>query len=703
MPGLYRPSTGRCKSADFMAGKRAISVSQFAEHFRRAWLGTQEKFHSGRSLDRNDFNQLPRKLGLAISGGADSMALAYLCRQLERSALAGKISVTAFVVDHRARAESSQEARTVAGWLHAMGIKTKILELDWAQFAKQDGSGQAKGESALPSAFETHARRLRFQALGMACRERGIDALLMGHHQDDSVETTIWRLSSGGRGAGLSGIPEVARIPECHGLFGVSESGSFVILSGHGSHVQLQVDDKNKASIIFNPQTSQQNTGKQNQTAKPPAVSEVSVATGGIHICRPLLSFPKARLLETCHQNNIPYVSDPTNFDPTLTPRNAIRSMLASNSLPRALQAPSILSLISSSQGFLHTSTEYSNQLLASRCRILKLNLKAGMMVLQVKDLPAFLDPLQSQLPASRLFQIQSLTLRRITEIISPFHGNHFPLRSYEPFVPRIFGQQEGQDGSKDHPTLRGQNFTLGGVMYHPLAVKNQLGPVPGGKNLWLLTRQPFFKNKGPVSRLDVEFPLTKSHKPNPGTTFSPGFTPWTLWDDRYWLRFKVTPVGKNQDKRINEIRNMTLLVRPLAQTDVQRIRLDPNLALQMKRSKNTFSMVIHNALRNRLAEECPGSMRFTIPVLAVERPLDIPGLAGNEHDQLIALPTFDFPLDALSMRRGPNAVEITYGGEKWKVKWEWMYKMVDTEAIRLMGGPVKVEAESASVHNNKV
>lgn len=46
-----------------MAGKKAISVSQFAEHFRRAWLGTQEKFYSGRSLDRNDFNQLPRNLG----------------------------------------------------------------------------------------------------------------------------------------------------------------------------------------------------------------------------------------------------------------------------------------------------------------------------------------------------------------------------------------------------------------------------------------------------------------------------------------------------------------------------------------------------------------------------------------------------------------------------------------------------------------
>lgn len=569
---------------------------------------------------------------------------------------------------------------------------------------------------ALPSAFETHARHLRFRALGRACRERDINALLMGHHQDDSVETTIWRLSSGGRGAGLSGIPEVARIPECHGLFGVSESGSSVKLSAHGSHgivpVQLQVDDKNKGSIIFNPQTIQQNTGKQKQKptstispkiSNPPSLSDVPVATGGIHICRPLLSFPKASLLETCHQNNIPYVSDPTNCDPTLTPRNAIRSMLASNSLPRALQAPSILSLIRSSQSFLHTSTEFSNQLLASRCRILNLNLKAGIMVLQIKDLPPFLDPLQSQLPASRLFQIQSLTLRRITEIISPFHGNHFPVRSYEPFVPRIFGQQEGQDGSKDQQFVPGQNFTLGGVMYHPLAVKHQLGPVPGGKNLWLLTRQPFFKNKGPVTRLDVTFAPTQSHKPNSGTTLSSGFTPWTLWDDRYWFRFKVTPAGKNQEKRLNETRNMALLVRPLVKTDLQRIRLDPKLIPQIKRNKKWFSLVIHTKLRNRLAEECPGSARFTLPVLAIEKPSDMPRSGDYEHDQLVALPTFDFQLDALAMERGPNTVEFTYGGEKWKVKWEWMYKMVDTEAIRLMGGPVKVEAESASVHNNKV
>lgn len=50
------------------------------------------------------------------------MALAYLCKQLERSPeVAGAISVTVFVVDHRARPESTDEAQKVAGWLRDMG------------------------------------------------------------------------------------------------------------------------------------------------------------------------------------------------------------------------------------------------------------------------------------------------------------------------------------------------------------------------------------------------------------------------------------------------------------------------------------------------------------------------------------------------------------------------------------------------------
>lgn len=60
--------------------------------------------------------------GLAVSGGADSMALAFLCKKLERSLLLRGVTVTAFVVDHKAREESSREARTVAGWLEDVGL-----------------------------------------------------------------------------------------------------------------------------------------------------------------------------------------------------------------------------------------------------------------------------------------------------------------------------------------------------------------------------------------------------------------------------------------------------------------------------------------------------------------------------------------------------------------------------------------------------
>ena len=50
------------------------------------------------------------------------MALAYLCKQMERNGLVEGLSVTAFVVDHKAREESSKEASMVARWLGDMGI-----------------------------------------------------------------------------------------------------------------------------------------------------------------------------------------------------------------------------------------------------------------------------------------------------------------------------------------------------------------------------------------------------------------------------------------------------------------------------------------------------------------------------------------------------------------------------------------------------
>lgn len=55
------------------------------------------------------------------------MALAYLCKQWEKSrSMDQDVTVTAFVVDHKAREESTREANMVAGWLDNMGVFSRL-------------------------------------------------------------------------------------------------------------------------------------------------------------------------------------------------------------------------------------------------------------------------------------------------------------------------------------------------------------------------------------------------------------------------------------------------------------------------------------------------------------------------------------------------------------------------------------------------
>ena len=49
------------------------------------------------------------------------MALAYLLRNMQDEGLVPDHHMTAFIVDHRARENSTEEARTVSDWLGEMG------------------------------------------------------------------------------------------------------------------------------------------------------------------------------------------------------------------------------------------------------------------------------------------------------------------------------------------------------------------------------------------------------------------------------------------------------------------------------------------------------------------------------------------------------------------------------------------------------
>lgn len=136
------------------------------------------------------FETRPR-LGIAVSGGADSMALALLC---QRWARARGGSVLAISIDHRLRAESAAEIRQVAAWLKARGIPH--LALAW-----QHGDDKA--------ALQARARAARYGLLAKACRKRAVLYLALAHHAGDQAETVLMRLARGGID-GLSGMSAIA-------------------------------------------------------------------------------------------------------------------------------------------------------------------------------------------------------------------------------------------------------------------------------------------------------------------------------------------------------------------------------------------------------------------------------------------------------------------------------------------------------------
>lgn len=126
-------------------------------------------------------------LAVAVSGGADSLALALLAADWARDS-GGE--VTALTVDHGLRAEAAAEARQVGVWLGARGIRHRILR--WPA-----------GPAAPRRGLQARARQARYALLEDWCARHGVLHLLTAHQRDDQAETFLLRL---GQGSGLMGL-----------------------------------------------------------------------------------------------------------------------------------------------------------------------------------------------------------------------------------------------------------------------------------------------------------------------------------------------------------------------------------------------------------------------------------------------------------------------------------------------------------------
>ena len=129
--------------------------------------------------------KIKENLAVAVSGGPDSLALAYLSKCYS---LKNKLKVKYFIVDHKLRKESSLEAKTVKNILNKIDVQCKIL--------KWNGKKPSKNIQAV-------ARDKRYFLLAKECKQNNIRYLLLGHHLNDLFENFLIRFV---RGSGLNGL-----------------------------------------------------------------------------------------------------------------------------------------------------------------------------------------------------------------------------------------------------------------------------------------------------------------------------------------------------------------------------------------------------------------------------------------------------------------------------------------------------------------
>lgn len=435
--------------------------------------------------------------------------------------------------------------------------------------------------------FESLARKARFNALGRACKDNEIDSLFLAHHQDDQVETVMMRLINGHRGFGLRGMKREGEIPECHGIHGVHESGGMKT-THHKPHASR-------------------------------TVAPLDIEAGGIRVYRPLLGFPKNRLTATCQEANMPWFEDPTNKDPTLTSRNAIRHMYSSHAMPAALTAPSIISLSEGFQTKYERLSKVANSCFEVTTKILEP--RTGAMTITFPDL----SPLNSSLLPSEAIIAASMVLQQAIQYVTP--EEHINLNSLQKVVSRVF--PEISDGE---PPAMSPAFTISGVQFRPHSPvseqesdkKEETKPGTYKTSEWMLSRQKYAA-KEPKKDILIH--------PSSNPDATPNWSTWSLFDGRFWIRIL------NMSGRL-------ISVRPLQKDDLTSLKE----TIGIKKSK-----FVHYLLRDL----APADVRWTLPVIVMTE--------ADGTEKALALPSINV--------RIPEVKEL--------VSWNIRYKKVDTDILK--------------------
>ncbi len=144
----------------------------------------------------NNF-EMRKSFAVAVSGGPDSLALAFLTKIYS---IKYDLNCKFFIVDHKLRKDSTNEAKKVKKILGNFGIKLELLT--W------------NGKKPV-SNIQSLARKKRYDLLFSRCKSLNISNLVLGHHLDDLFENFFIRMI---RGSGLKGLISLEKKTNINGI-----------------------------------------------------------------------------------------------------------------------------------------------------------------------------------------------------------------------------------------------------------------------------------------------------------------------------------------------------------------------------------------------------------------------------------------------------------------------------------------------------
>jgi len=141
----------------------------------------------------------PGRWGVAVSGGADSVALLRLAADDPR------LSLHVIHLDHQTRgADSAGDADFVRQLAGRLALPASVHTRDEIE--------QQVGQSSLPANPSARYRALRLHLYRQSAASHGLQGVLLAHHADDQAETVLLRLLRGGGYSSLAGMAEQSNV-----------------------------------------------------------------------------------------------------------------------------------------------------------------------------------------------------------------------------------------------------------------------------------------------------------------------------------------------------------------------------------------------------------------------------------------------------------------------------------------------------------